>query len=701
MSPSLVVDIVIALLSLAVFAAAFGYALVATRPVRPRQAPATPDLRDEPPAVVNLLANGWQLNEDAAEATLLDLAARRHLELRQPGDDPMRTTIHLRPPGSGIPGDLTPYEERLLDRVRSLAVDGVVPARALTFRESGQAGAWGRRFRRDVLADAHARGLSRRRFGKSLVTALELVAAVAAVGLAGATLRWELQTIGTDEDLVMWFVAGFLGFTAMSGMIVSVGGERHTEAGLAVAAHWLGVRDWLQRHEEFAALPPAAVMVWDRYLAYGAALGVTRTASDVLSLGMADRTRVWSSYGGTWRQVHVRYPRSGALRAHLGRTIPGVLSGAVLGGLLGVLLVALAVGRLPVLDLLVGFGDEIPADVDWAAVQTALEAITLLAGVFLLARGGYWLVRAAVDLASARILTGEVLWCQPWLVQKRSNSGGSEVTEQSYLAMDDGRGERTTAWALPREQDQRCIPGDTVRIRVRPWTRRVLALTVIDRGKGFALAEVMAAQERADHPTFTQRLAAERADRPTLDVTRLLSPDEVGAALGLPVRVDHVTPTPGMSMATFRSERGKPVLLAQVADDAWGRWFWRMASKRGTEMPGIGDGARTRGNQAITRVGELTIVITLLRAGKGAQSALPRLLGQAAARAGDAVIGPEGAVGGTLGAADGPCAADAGEERGVAADIGAELPGRGLAGAGEAELEGGVAGGRGLSDARP
>ena len=74
--------------------ALYGLALLATRPRGVQPAPATPDLGPEPPAVASLLASGWDLTEDAAEATLLDLGARRFIEFRQPDDDPMHTTIH-------------------------------------------------------------------------------------------------------------------------------------------------------------------------------------------------------------------------------------------------------------------------------------------------------------------------------------------------------------------------------------------------------------------------------------------------------------------------------------------------------------------------------------------------------------------------------------------------------------------------------
>ena len=52
---------------------------------------------DQPPAVVNLLTTDWRLNHAAVPATLVDLAARRHVAVgddqrpcrrRQPGDVP-------------------------------------------------------------------------------------------------------------------------------------------------------------------------------------------------------------------------------------------------------------------------------------------------------------------------------------------------------------------------------------------------------------------------------------------------------------------------------------------------------------------------------------------------------------------------------------------------------------------------------------
>src|SRR5689334_10269031 len=177
--------------TVAICAAAVGgwfllYALVllATRPVRPEAAPAAQELPgSEPPAVVSLLAGNWELTEDAAESTFIDLAARKYLEFRQPANDPMQTTIHVRQTDAS---GLTEYESSILNRVKGLAVDGVVPLTALTFRDQNQATRFGKRLEQSIIADARQRGLSRRRFSPAVVSALSAAGAIPALAVGGA-----------------------------------------------------------------------------------------------------------------------------------------------------------------------------------------------------------------------------------------------------------------------------------------------------------------------------------------------------------------------------------------------------------------------------------------------------------------------------------------------------------------------------------
>ena len=58
-------------------------AYVIRRPMTPPVLPATSDLGAENPAVANLLANGGAVTAEAVPATLLDLAARRIVQIEE------------------------------------------------------------------------------------------------------------------------------------------------------------------------------------------------------------------------------------------------------------------------------------------------------------------------------------------------------------------------------------------------------------------------------------------------------------------------------------------------------------------------------------------------------------------------------------------------------------------------------------------
>ena len=70
-----------------VLAIEFGIRLAASFPDLPAPGPETSDLGTEPPAIANLLVNRCHVTSAAAAATLIDLAARRHLELPEVGPD--------------------------------------------------------------------------------------------------------------------------------------------------------------------------------------------------------------------------------------------------------------------------------------------------------------------------------------------------------------------------------------------------------------------------------------------------------------------------------------------------------------------------------------------------------------------------------------------------------------------------------------
>ena len=622
-------DVVDAALALTAVAAWFGgYALARflTRPASPRPGPATQDLGPEPPAVVSLLANRWQMTEDAAESTLLDLAARKHVELRQPGADPMQTTVHVRAEaGAG----LKPYEARVLDRVAGLAVGGVVPVTALTFRNDSQATSWNKRLRAEVVADARALGLSQRRFGPTAVALLTGGAAAAALVLALAAGRHALRTPDSDGGLAFYVL--IFGFVVLAGIGARYPGERDTPAGREVAARWLGVRDWLRGHEEFANLPPAATTVWDRYLAYGAAVGVTRVASRVLDLGMGDRRRVWSCFGGTWHRVRVRYPRFWPRYGQTARNLAW-RSGSTLA--FGVVLLLFRTRPR-------AWAAQLDPSLASAPVFDLFETLAYLAGIVFIGYGSYKLARTLLDLATQKTVTGEVLWLDVW----RSTSRGEDSPPEPwlyYLAVDDGSADRTTAWGLPAGHAGSCHDGDTVRITVRRWSRRVVEFTVVERGRSRALVESVSTVDTENLITGEASPAAasplegvvRALSGPDVAAGSLLTAEEVSQALGLAVRPD-AAPVPGpFAMASFTTvEKRKSVLLVQVGKGTMADWAWRR-NLRGTTPLAIADGAFAKGDRGGLRVGDLVVIVTLLGPARGRTAGLPWLLALIASRVG-------------------------------------------------------------------
>jgi hypothetical protein len=264
----------------------------------------------EPPAVVNYIASACTVTDAAVAATLLDLAAHRYLTIDQVGPD--KYVCRLRGDSAGTPS--RPYEQAVLSHVRSLAVDGVVPCEALTTGTEGQAEQWRRAFDKAVTSDARARGLTRGRWTTAAIAVLGLAAVVPVVFLVAAiaatpppahSTRGSGHT-GVGGDIAIGLVAwGFL----MAAMTL-YRSDRPTATGRAVWARWLGLREYLHRDENFAVAPPAAVAIWDRYLAYGVALGVAVAAARALPFGAESDRAAWSSYGGRWRQVQVRYPHA-------------------------------------------------------------------------------------------------------------------------------------------------------------------------------------------------------------------------------------------------------------------------------------------------------------------------------------------------------------------------------------------------------
>lgn len=483
----------------------FGLVLVATRNGVVTPGPATQEFGDdpEPPAVVSLLGNRWRGVEHAAAATLLDLAARGLVELRQHGDDPLRSTVHVTGAGRDAQG-LMPYELRVLERVTAAATNGGAPIGAIAFRDEKRAASWNTALRREIIAEARLRGLSRFRFAPLLVSALLVTAFLPGVLFAVAVIMG-------GHNVRAALGLGVAPGTVLSFLLSKSLGERATAKGLERAGHWAGLRAWLSAHEDFARLPPASVTVWDRYLAYGTALGVTSLTGRLLGFDSGDRRRVWSSYGGSWRAVRIRYPR---LRPGFGCSPRRLLQLAAAAGVVAVCLCAFAVMREPgwVVDahsggslrrpglilsagwvgsallglvvagkfsrwtLLVAFlammpGNFASATHGWFKDASAHEGPLpgeLVAVAVFGALAVYFVVLACLERREPDTITGEVL--------RMESRKGKEAAR--FLALDEGDTDLTTAWALPAAS-RAIATGAQVRLRVSRGTRVIRSAELV------------------------------------------------------------------------------------------------------------------------------------------------------------------------------------------------------------------------------
>jgi hypothetical protein len=402
--------------------AAFLYAF--RTPPRPPTGPLTLALGPEPPAVANFLVNGFQVSDEAPAATVLDLAARNLVDVEQRGPDVF--FVRVRPDRDAA---LTAYERRVLAVIERRSKDEAVPVEALTTGSELASKEWRLAFGAEVVADAQSRGLARDALGGVGFVVLVLASAIPAACV------WAVW--GIAPALVV--VAAAAG---LAGWLHSRHPQRETPAGLEAASRWLGVRAELAMNPVFDTHSPLTVALWDRLLAYGAALGVARGASGPLPLHAEADTVAWSNDGGRWREIAISYPKLWP---------PGW--GAEPGSALAVGLVAAGVAGYWLYRSGV---DQIDAGLTgWLAVVVACAAVVV--GVALV-------VVAASDLATATEVTGPIL---------RLRSYGDDDKERYYVAVDDGESTAIKAFRVRKEQFEKLREGDVVTVRTTERLGRV------------------------------------------------------------------------------------------------------------------------------------------------------------------------------------------------------------------------------------
>jgi hypothetical protein len=308
-----------------------------------------------------------------------------------------------------------------------------------------------------VIDDAQARGLSSDLWDRRVLGLAAAGAFVPAALVFLAARAWEAP------------VVFLLGAVTGLGVIRERRRQRDTPAGLAAGTRWLGVRRHLRDDPAFEDLPPASVAVWERYLAYAAAFGVAREAVRALPMGAEEDRRAWSTFGGRWREVRVRYP---LLWPPAWGWLPGVALLAAVAG------IAVAGGLLR-LGLAVGWPDPSPGvPSGFVTVLRGFIVTVWAAGSLVAVWSMVTLVRSIGDLGQVRTVSGQVL-------RLRTFGQSSKGPGRHYLALDDGQADAVRAWRVPDDlwRSTRIAQYRAATVTVGPFLGRIRS---IEPGRGSA-----------------------------------------------------------------------------------------------------------------------------------------------------------------------------------------------------------------------
>lgn len=264
-------------------------------------------LRKDSPAVVNVLTNDATLTAAGMRATVIDLATRGWLRILPPLTDD--ETSRIRPSSEAYDGDaLLPHERLVLQHILArFTTDHAIPARHLAVDIRG---AWWRRFRNLVYAEARRSGLVKRRW-----TPL-LLAAPAIPAFLGLLAWFASRDDGTSVAVIDSVERRLVAIATLAALILLLfrivrhatsNDITHTESGVAAAGRWLSVRRRLVAGG-FAPMAPSSLEVGDRRLAYATAMCLADGARIELPLAREDHFRAWSAVGGAGRLVRVKYP---------------------------------------------------------------------------------------------------------------------------------------------------------------------------------------------------------------------------------------------------------------------------------------------------------------------------------------------------------------------------------------------------------
>lgn len=416
----------------------------------------------EPPAVVALLTNGFDTPDVAVSATVLDLAARGWVRFVTVDGELAIVTR-----GSGAEGDrLAPFEQQVLNHLRSRAVDDLVSAGTLAISQGRLDRAWWRRFRRSVADVGSTSGWCVRRYRPIDV------APTAAAAVLGLVVAWTSARGGEEVALADSWVARLVWSSAIGGHLAlawrsaeraSGSAQVPTEAGGERAAAWLAYRARLA-----ARIPGSASVLATsaqlEALSHACVMGVATQVLDQVPVVAEDHRTAWSEAGGTAHRVSVAYPAR-----------PGYGQHPIKVGVAGL---AIGLGTRWVQGFLVRVGDEealtsvldrFPGRVD---LFTSLADVLAAACWIPILWAGWAVLAGAIDTVATRERSGVIVRARrpaevlPPAVVSVLRPFSERDRFSTYLAVDDGRRPRIVAWLA--DERSAAPQGTQARVRATP-----------------------------------------------------------------------------------------------------------------------------------------------------------------------------------------------------------------------------------------
>jgi len=418
--------------------------------------------RIEPPAVVALLTNEYDVPRSAVTATALDLAARGWIRLTTSDGELVVVTR-----GAGQTGDsLLPFEQQVLNHLAARAFNDVTSAGTLAASHHRLDRRWWQRFRRSVAARSEQLGFSRQRYTPIELAPPAACAVIALIALWISVRSGDAVAISESwRARTVWFlVLGGIGLLVWRTVERALGSaQKPTDAGLQRTARWMGHRRRLQARipENASVLGSPAQQV---ALAHAAVMGVSEQVLDQLPAAPEDHRHAWSEAGGTAHIVAVRYPVRPGYGQHPLRVLPaGLVVFLCFRWLEGFF------GRVADGNALESLLERVPGQID--LIERLADVLSALCWVPII--WGVWaMIAGAIDAVATRERVGAVVRARrpsevvPPLVATVFKPFAERDRFSTYLAVDDGRRPLVTAWLA---SERSAAPqGAQARVRATP-----------------------------------------------------------------------------------------------------------------------------------------------------------------------------------------------------------------------------------------